>query len=450
MQWHVRVCGRAFTFILVFFLSIGPRPATAADVVFPTGQGKSVVSLIRQVLAQRLSIAGALGDKHQRQALEKVYRARQFAPIFVDGNGWQPEAHRLIKRLAAAHYDGLNPADYFDKRFSTLDGTASLETKIEAELALARALTLYARHAMGGRVDLARLQPNVYAKRPEADFVALLTTIAASSNSLAVIEALHPSHPPFLSLRRELARLIDSGDTIQSAKNDVVINMERWRWLPRQLGASFIMVSLPEYMVRVVDKGALSYQGRVIVGEETTPTPLFSGEIQYIVVNPSWTVPPGVLKNEILPLYRKDPEALARKGLRAVYRRGGGVSFRQEPGEDNALGRIKFIFPNEYSIYLHDTPSRHLFANQSRALSHGCVRVDQPLKFAEAVFAREEGLSAKRIESLYGNSERHVRLKRRVPVHLTYFTLSTGADGRMTQNADIYGLDRKMKQVMGL
>jgi len=125
------------------------------------------------------------------------------------------------------------------------------------------------------------------------------------------------------------------------------------------------------------------------------------------------------------------------------------VSFRQAPGERNALGRIKFMFPNDHAIYLHDTPGRHLFTRNERALSHGCVRVDQPLKFADAVFAREGNLDSKRIERLYGKGESYVKLKRRIPVHLTYFTLSI-AEGQLSRQADIYGLDRKMKQVMGL
>ena len=405
-------------------------------------------ALIEAQLAAGLRVTAT--EKRHLDAIVMFYRQRQFAPLFVSDDGWSPKAQLLLKRLAGARYDGLNAADYDDKVFAALTASAPAEVKAAGEIALMRALLRYARHAMGGRADVAKLQPNVFAKRPEPELGTLLDTLAMSANPVAVIEAQNPTHAPFLALRRELGRLLDEASTAhQGLIADLIINMERWRWLPRQLGTSFVMVSVPEYLVRVVDSGRLAYQGRVIVGQQTTPTPLFSGEMQYIVVNPSWTVPPGILKNEILPLYRRDPAAVARRGLQVVRSGNGGVSFRQAPGERNALGRIKFMFPNDHAIYLHDTPGRHLFTRNERALSHGCVRVDQPLKFADAVFAREASLNSKRIEGLYGKDERYVKLKRRIPVHLTYFTVSV-AEGQLSRHADIYGLDRKMKQVMGL
>lgn len=435
---------------LLSVLCVLLAPVVAAQE--PNHSPETAPSSLARHIEARLSLAvrPAASEKKSADAIMAFYRQRQFAPVFVAQEGWLPKAQLLIKRLAAARYDGLNAGDYDDKAVSAVSALSPDEVKAAGELALARFLLRYARHAMGGRVDVTKLQPNVFVKRPEPDVANLLNILAQSANPVAVIEAQNPPHAPFLALRRELGRLLDeNGARNQASIDDIIVNMERWRWLPRQLGSSFVMVSLPEYMVRFSDGGRVSYQGRVIIGQPTTPTPLFSGEMQYIVVNPTWTVPPGILKNEILPLYRRDPAAIARRGLQIVRSSGGGVSFRQAPGERNALGRVKFMFPNDHAIYLHDTPGRHLFTRHDRALSHGCVRVDQPLKFADAVFAREDGLNSKRIEGLYGKSERHINLKRRIPVHLTYFTLSE-VDGRLSRFADVYGLDYKMKQVMGL
>lgn len=230
---------------------------------------------------------------------------------------------------------------------------------------------------------------------------------------------------------------------------EIVVNMERWRWLPRDLGDLHVWTNIPEYLVRVVHEGRVRFVGRTVVGKRETPTPMFSDEMEYFVVNPSWTVPPGIARREFFPLLASNPEALARRGIQ-VTRNGRRTVFRQPPGERNALGRIKFMFPNDHSIYLHDTPARGYFQRQVRTFSNGCVRVDNPLAFAEAVFQRETNMTARRIESMYGNSERHVRLRHRVPVHLAYFTLMIDERGETRRVADVYGLDDRMRALLRL
>lgn len=450
----------SYLIMLVLLLpSLSLLPACAAEIVPPAAGLPSLSSeILPAAIAQRLGlpVRASLTARKIDEAISTVYEGRKFSPIFVTNEGFTPDGARLVKRLEQARYDGLDPKDYSNPLFARLTAASSADDKAAAELALSRAVLLYARHAMGGRADIAKLHPNVFAKRPEPDLVGLLKDMEAGRNPVALLEAQNPPHAQFLLLRRMLGKLIDERDAkgadskSLAAIDELIINMERWRWLPRVLGPSFVMVSVPEYTVRIIDAGKTTYQGRVIVGQQKTPTPLFSAEMQYIVVNPTWTVPPGILKNEILPLYNRNPEAVARLGLEVVRQKGGNITFRQAPGERNALGRVKFMFPNDYSIYLHDTPSRGLFTRAQRALSHGCVRVDQPLKFADVLFEHEEGLDGRRIEQLYGKGERHVRLKRRIPVHLTYFTVSPGNDGQLTQHADIYGLDKKMKQVLGL
>jgi murein L,D-transpeptidase YcbB/YkuD len=248
---------------------------------------------------------------------------------------------------------------------------------------------------------------------------------------------------------------------------EIIANMERWRWMPRDLGERYVFVNIPEYMVRIVRDGAVEHETRVVVGKPTNQTPIFSNKIQFIIVNPSWHVPASIAKKEMLPMLRADPTYLARQGIEAVYVQGRktqvidstmvdwsavnmkNIVFRQPPGERNALGRIKFMFPNEHAVYLHDTPSRSLFARDSRAFSHGCVRVDQPLQFGEALMGGE-GWDAKRIAKLIGGAERRVNLQTAVPVHLAYFTASVDDAGVLHTRPDIYGHDRKVRQALGL
>ncbi|MCJ2081618.1 murein L,D-transpeptidase [Methylobacterium sp. J-090] len=227
----------------------------------------------------------------------------------------------------------------------------------------------------------------------------------------------------------------------------LLVNMERWRWLPADLGRDYVMVNIPEFQVRVFKDGRKRDEARVIVGKTESPTPIFSGLMEYAVVNPSWNVPPSILKNEFLPGLARDPNYAARRGYEVVYR-NGNVSVRQPPGERNALGFIKFMFPNNHAVYLHDTPNRSLFSGSRRALSHGCVRVDDPFRFADAVLP--DAWSGERLKKLIGKGERTIRLAEKLPVHLAYFTAYIDDAGGYRTLPDLYGYDSRMKIALGL
>jgi murein L,D-transpeptidase YcbB/YkuD len=239
-----------------------------------------------------------------------------------------------------------------------------------------------------------------------------------------------------------------SGPSSARLEGDIVANMERWRWLPRDLGSRHVVVNVPEYRLRVVEHDKVVHQTRVIVGKPESATPIFSDEMEHVIVNPSWTVPPSILKNEFLPAMARDPYYAERTGFK-VIRRGDSISVQQPPGERNALGFIKFIFPNQHAVYLHDTPNRSLFGAERRAFSHGCVRVDQPFRLAEEVLGRDGTWSEQKLRALIGKGERHVRLREHLPVHLTYFTLATDEQGRLRTFDDLYGIHRKVRAALG-
>ncbi len=252
------------------------------------------------------------------------------------------------------------------------------------------------------------------------------------------------------------------------SRSDIIVNMERWRWLPRDLGKHFVKVNVPEYLVRVVSRGEVIHTTRVVVGKVKNQTPIFSDTMEHIVVNPAWNVPRSIATKEYLPRLQQDPTYLSRKNIQ-VLGRGGRVldpneidwasysrasmpyRFRQPSGRGNALGNVKFMFPNQHAVYLHDTQARSLFSRSRRAYSHGCVRVHQPFKFADALLRLEPDLSGTGLKRMIGaRGERYVHLKTEIPVHLTYFTAIAGADGAVKKLRDVYGHDRRMKQMLGL
>jgi murein L,D-transpeptidase YcbB/YkuD len=240
-----------------------------------------------------------------------------------------------------------------------------------------------------------------------------------------------------------------SGPSPAKLEADLIANMERWRWLPTELGERHILVNIPEFRLRLFENGDMVHQTRVVVGKTESQTPVFSDEMEYVIVNPSWTIPPSIMKNEILPGLARDPYYAARKGYDVIVR-NGRITVRQPPGERNALGYVKFIFPNNHSVYLHDTPSRHLFAREQRAFSHGCVRVDQPFRLAEAILKVQGDWSEAKLRGLVGKGERHLRLKDRLPVHLAYFTLAVDETGELKNFNDLYGHNARIREALGL
>jgi murein L,D-transpeptidase YcbB/YkuD len=247
--------------------------------------------------------------------------------------------------------------------------------------------------------------------------------------------------------RQTMAALSGASLATGPQEADIVANMERWRWLPAELGERHVFVDIPAYRVSVMDGTRAVHEARVVVGKPETPTPIFSDVMEHVVVNPSWYIPPSILKKDVLPKLAQDPTYAERMGYE-VTRRGNSISVRQPPGERNALGHIKFMFPNNHAVYLHDTPSRHLFGRERRAFSHGCVRVDDPMQLAEIVLGVENGWSEERVRAMVGRGERTIHLRRPLPVHLTYFTLHADASGNLVSREDIYGFHRRVREAL--
>jgi murein L,D-transpeptidase YcbB/YkuD len=225
----------------------------------------------------------------------------------------------------------------------------------------------------------------------------------------------------------------------------IIANMERWRWIPRDLGKAHVVLNIPDYTLRVYNNGAQVWTTRVVVGKPGShATPLLSETMKYITVNPTWNVPPSIVYNEYLPALQQDPTVLKRMGLNLVQNKDGSVHISQPPGEANALGRVRFNFPNKFLVYQHDTPDKHLFAHPKRAYSHGCMRVQDPAKYAEVMTGLGmpgHGYSQEQIKGMYGHSEIDLKFTNPVPVHITYQTAFIDEHGNLQTREDIYGRD---------
>ena len=231
----------------------------------------------------------------------------------------------------------------------------------------------------------------------------------------------------------------------------IIVNMERWRWLPRDLGNPHVIVNIPDFRLTLFDNDKVYWSTKIVVGKPNHVTPLLSAEMKFITVNPTWNVPPSIIENEYLPALQADPQALDRIGLKLTQDADGTIHIAQPPGAGNALGRIRFNFPNKFLVYQHDTPQKYLFAKESRAFSHGCMRVQNPLTYGEKILSLvlpNEHYTEAKIEKMFGGSEININFPKNIWVHLTYQTAFVDEDGKLQLRADVYGRDARMIQIL--
>lgn len=255
--------------------------------------------------------------------------------------------------------------------------------------------------------------------------------------------------------------------SIEDRIDQLIINMERWRWIPKSFEDKYIFVNIPEYTMHVKDKGKEVLSMKVIVGKEMNSTPIFSDKLEYVVFAPFWNVPKSIVENEIKPNMLRNPNFLESqdmeiiKGDRKNFQRISASSIdwsgvtqqnfkyliRQRPGPKNSLGLVKFLFPNEFNVYLHDTPYDALFNQEQRGFSHGCVRLERPAELAEYLLKDDPKWSPSAIrDAMNGKEEQWVVLKEKVPVYIVYFTSWVDDQGNVYFSKDLYGHDDNLKK----
>jgi murein L,D-transpeptidase YcbB/YkuD len=383
-------------------------------------------------------------NKKERAAAEAFYQSRNYLPLWLDKGLENARATSAIARLKNADSDGLEASDYKTPNLAGLTG----DTLAEADLKLTQAVLTYARHVQAGRFPYTRVSRNIELPQAAPEAADVLSMLAATTDAGKALDTFSPQNEGYQKLKAMLAELRGASggkkaDTSRQVET-IIANMERWRWYPRDLGSAHVIVNQPDFTLKVMHDGAQVWTTRIVIGKPSMPTPLLSETMKFITVNPTWHVPPSIVHNEYLPALAQDPTVLSRMGLRVSYS-GGGVSIWQPPGPSNALGRIRFNFPNRFLVYQHDTPDKYYFAHEVRAYSHGCMRVQDPAKYAEVLLniARpQEHWTAARITRMFGNGEQDIQLQPTpIWVHLTYQTAFVDDHGKLQTRRDIYNLD---------
>ena len=376
--------------------------------------------------------------------LEDFYRAAGYASV------WTQRRDEAVAALMGAGARGLKQQDY-------LSGMGPATVGVDQEIALAKGLMRYTHDVRFGHMN-----PGIYGKPEPARLGELLAEIAHDPGGVEA--GLRKLDPPFAAYQRLEQALVQSR---QHAESDVAAleevrqmeqTMERWRWLPRTFPHGAILVNIPEFRLQALDEtNQVALDMRVIVGQTFHQTPLFTANLKYLVFGPYWNVPASILVKEIIPDIVKDRTYLARNDYEVLDSEGrvvstGAVSdevlaglrarelsVRQVPGPKNALGRVKFMFPNANDVYMHDTPTRSLFAKEQRAFSHGCVRVENPEALAEWVLRGEPLWTKQRIkDGLKQTKPLQVNLKESIPVLMVYHTVTVGDDGAVHVWRDLY------------
>ena len=451
-------------------------PPTASDEQTPQTRDAQIADQLRAIISSG-QLERRIDRGPERKAVEAFYAARNYAPLWLSEGQINARAKSVIAHLKNAAADGLDPAEYPVPDFSTAaDAGAAADTDIK----LTNSVLTYARHLAVGRVAPTRVLAEVDYGNHTPDPADILRKVAEGGDAGTALESYNPPHDGFRVLKAKLAELrahaAQAGNVVPNqpaigsrARNSrapkalaavsekpgydidrVLANMERWRWLPRDLGKTYVMVNIPDFTLKVVHDHQEQWHTKIVAGKPQTPTPLLTASMDTILVNPSWHVPQSIIQNELLPRYGRDPNIFTRMGLKVKRRPDGTLAVTQPPGAANALGRIKFNFPNKFQVYLHDTPQKQLFAADKRAFSHGCMRVEDPTKFGEVMLhlaMNGPAPNSQQLIGLFGREERTFKLTDRPMVHLTYQTAFVDA-GRLMLRDDIYGFDARINAIM--
>jgi murein L,D-transpeptidase YcbB/YkuD len=337
-----------------------------------------------------------------------------------------------------------------------------------AEIKLDLAILKYARFARGGRFNPQEISELLDQTPHVRDPKMVLSEVEAAAAPDQYLQSLHPKHEQFVRLRQALlkARAPEEGAAKPAASDKdikrIIINMERWRWMPEDLGPVYVWNNSPEFMLYVVKDGKKIYADKTLVGTIGYATPVFTADMTNIIFNPSWNAPETVVTENLLPPLREGNYSILRIHKLSVSYNGTPVdptrvdwsrvnilnyTFSQKAGPDNVLGKVKFWFPNKHTVYMHDTlPVRKkYFKQQARMIGHECVRMEKPLEFATVLLAEGKGWSPAQVKEQWDNGvNSSIYFDRNIPVHMTYFTAVVDDAGKLSTFADVYGLDNKM------
>jgi len=417
-------------------------------------------------------------DLRNPSEVRRFYESRNFAPAWTNAS----DARVAITILQGSGADGLDPEAYHVDATAPQAESSARENSAEFDIQLTNAMLAYIHDMRGGRISLNRVGFDVGLPSSAFDASTFLSRTLANHGLATLPSALAPPHPEYARLKKALARYRttatgemrrhvemegpstsmdgSSGAGISPIKetpdatlpasaraDQIVANMERWRWLPRPFEDTYVEVDTADATLKVVDHGQIALASRLVTGKRSTPTPIFKALITGVTINPSWNIPNSIVRNEILPKARRHPGYLASHRM-VADRPGGGL--RQLPGPGNSLGQIKLEMPNRFNSYLHDTPSKALFAKDDRHFSHGCMRVEQIKPLASFVLSGDTASAREKIDAAMSTrATQRFSIDRPIPVYVLYWTAIADNDGSVQFRPDVYGRDAKVLAALG-
>ena len=444
----------------------------AAVAFLAIGCGKDVTPAVTSAIQQVVETAGGESGK-VRADVRQFYAQRGYSPAWLTKQGAATAEDALaVVRTAPNH--GLSSADYAESDVASLvDAEEDIDTALKHDaqmlasfdVQMTTALLTLGRDVALGRSNPAAVSKNWKARRTAPDLAGTLAVAVAAGGSLrGWLDEMRPMHPEYAALQHTLTAIHEkqkAQGTPDPRAGQIALNMERWRWMPDDFGSRHILVNVPAFYMAAREGGMPVLEMKVIVGSPENATPIFSDQMDTVVFSPYWNVPDSIAEGETAPAAARDPGFLRRQNIEILRRTGKGteevdpasvnwddpdavkeLAFRQKPGAKNALGHVKFLFPNPFNVYLHDTPADSLFGRGGRALRHGCIRLEHPEELARYMLRDIPDWTDGRIkEAMDAGEEKHVALKEKVPVHIVYFTAWPKGDGDVELFDDIYGFD---------
>ncbi|SMC66474.1 L,D-transpeptidase family protein [Pedobacter nyackensis] len=454
---------------------VSPPPAHEASALFvnevslkaiPREKVIDFQSVFKKVLENNLN------DLSYPEVIRNFYVNKGFQPVLVPKFLPDGELAVMVSYLDSAGMHGLDPKLFFTddvkKRMEELSSKKSVVNKykdtVELELTVASALLKYSNTLQFGLVDPSKIDSNYFSVTGKADSVSMLQVLEVK-NLKNYLDSIQPKSAQYVALQMALKKQIEMpGKSTAEIDEILKVNLERLRWKNMPLESKYVVINIADYSLDVMDKGKSILNMKVCVGEADKQTPQLNSHIYSVQVNPIWHIPASIVRNEISKYVANDRYYLDNNNI-IVYKQDkrvyntesidwstvdvGSYSFKQRPGQQNSLGKIKFLFKNESSVYLHDTPVKSAFKKKVRAVSHGCVRVEKPLELAFALF--DKGPKYDQIKSGMQSGyprAKYIGLPAQVPISITYYTARADGKGGILFSPDIYELDEILYMAM--
>jgi len=360
------------------------------------------------------------------------------APQYPVVQPWSTaDATRLLAAIRAIGAEGLDPLDYHP---AALEQAVALGPSAQLDQVASESFAWLVEDLRDGRTPMdARKQWFVVDPDPDLMPTGLVMMKALASHDVGgALAALDPTHPDYAALRAELATTTDA-----KRRKLIRANMDRWRWLKRDLGSQYLITNVPEFQLRLTVNDNIIRTYKTIVGKPSSPTPQLAETVEGVIFNPTWSVPQSIVKKEGLgEKVLANPAWAKTAGYKATKTADGNIYVVQQPGPTNSLGVVKLDMPNPHAIFLHDTPARGLFGQANRALSHGCIRTERALELGMTIAILGQGASKdEAIAISTAGDYKRVPVVKTMPVYITYFTMGRDIEGNLRTFSDLYGRD---------